>query len=242
MTTATRSFLIVAICLVLAACNNYGEKVSKDFVEVYYKNNITKEQAKRTLDLIYPSWNEEGVRKSIQLTKRNDTVYFRMVINQEKAKNIPDETFLALANGVSASVFDNDPVNVDMTDEKFNTLRTLHFTRIIQESLGEKQTAGNIEVYMQDSIAADLALNLATFIDKADGNSENIKSYKLSKDDDGEFVVSMVSSPERAATVPEEEFYAFAALISDNVFNGAPVTLLLTDGRFAAFRSFRHPQ
>lgn len=242
MTIATRPLLIVALSLVLASCTNYGEKVSKDFVEVYYKDNITKEQAQRTLDLLYPSWNEEGVRKSIQLAKKNDTVYFRMVINQEKAKNIPDETFLALANGISASAFDHAPVNVDMTDEKFNTLRTLHFTRITQEALGEKQTAGNIEVYMQDGIAADLAQDLASFIDKADGNSEDTKSYKLSRGDNGGYVVSMVSSPERAATVPEEEFYAFAALISDNVFSGSPVTLLLTDGQFAAFRSFRHPQ
>jgi hypothetical protein len=58
----SRSLFILVIAVIgLSSCTNYGDKVSKDFVEVYYKDNISKEQAQKTLDLLYPSWNESGI-------------------------------------------------------------------------------------------------------------------------------------------------------------------------------------
>lgn len=234
-------FLLAAGCLLVTSCNDYGEKVSKDFVEVYYKDNVNKAQAQQTLDLLHPSWNEEGNKKSVQLVKKNDTVHFRMVVNTEKVKSMQDETFLLLANGVSTAVFNNAPVNVDLTDDRFNTLRTLHFKKIETQQGLSKQTAGNIEVYLQEGIAEAEASELAAFLDKTDGDNDVTKSFHLAREENG-YRVSMVSTPERSSTVPEEEFYALAALISDKVFNGAPVSLLLTDQNFAPYQSFKHPR
>ncbi len=127
--------LFIITTLTIASCSNYGDKVSKGVVEIYYKDNITKEQAEKTLEILYPSWNQSGTQKSVQLLKRADTVYFRMVIDEEKAKGIGDETYLLLGNGLSISVFNNEPVNVELTDNRFNTLRTLHFEKIETEAL-----------------------------------------------------------------------------------------------------------
>ncbi len=121
--------LFIITTITITSCSNYGDKVSKDFVEIYYKDNITKEQAEKTLEILYPSWNQSGTKKSVQLVKKADTVYFRMVIDEEKAKGIADETYLMLGTGLSMSVFNNAPVNVDLTDNRFNTLRTLHFEK-----------------------------------------------------------------------------------------------------------------
>ncbi len=126
--------LFIITTITITSCSNYGDKVSKDFVEIYYKDNISKEQAEKTLEILYPSWNQSGTKKSVQLVKKADTVYFRMVIDEEKAKGIADETYLLLGTGLSMSVFNNAPVNVELTDNRFNTLRTLHFEKIETDS------------------------------------------------------------------------------------------------------------
>lgn len=131
---APHLLLFIISTFTIASCSNYGDKVSKDFVEIYYKDNITKEQAEKTLEILYPGWNQSGTKKSVQLVKKADTVYFRMVIDEEKAKGIADETYLLLGTGLSMSVFNNEPVNVELTDNRFNTLRTLHFEKIETES------------------------------------------------------------------------------------------------------------
>jgi hypothetical protein len=127
MKRTTRLALISLIILIFSSCTNYGDKVAKDYVEIYYKDGITELQAQKTLDILYPSWNEAGNKKSVQLTKKADTIYFRMVINEEKAKDIKDEAYLLLGAGLSASIFNDAPVNIDLTDNRFNTIRTLHF-------------------------------------------------------------------------------------------------------------------
>ena len=126
--------LFIITTITITSCSNYGDKVSKDFVEIYYKDNISKEQAEKTLEILYPSWNQSGTKKSVQLVKKADTVYFRMVIDEEKAKGIADETYLLLGTGLSMSVFNNAAVNVELTDNRFNTLRTLHFEKIETDS------------------------------------------------------------------------------------------------------------
>ena len=130
---------ISIIALLFSSCTNYGDKVAKDFVEIYYKDGITGEQAQKTLEILYPSWNEAGNKKSVQLTKNADTIYFRMVINEEKAKDIKDESYLMLGAGLSMSVFNNEPVNVELTDNRFNTLRTLHFQPIETSTLNDAE-------------------------------------------------------------------------------------------------------
>ena len=70
------SLLLVTI---LFSCSKNGDKVSQDFMEVYYKDGITKQEAQKALDYFLPRWKEkdgETARKSIQLTKNGDTINF----------------------------------------------------------------------------------------------------------------------------------------------------------------------
>ncbi len=235
-------FAAIAAISLLSSCQNYGDKVSKDFVEVYYKDNITKEQAQQTLELLHPSWNEPGNKKSVQLAKVNDTITFRMVINQEKAKDIPDESYLLVANNLSGTVFKGEPVNVDLTSNSFETIRTLHFQKmdLKEEDYGEKVSTGNIDVYALNGFDVSQANTLARYLDEIDGNESNTKSFQASKNDNGIYTVNMVSDPANSAALDDKEFYNLAALISDNVFNGAPVILQLTSNTFEPYKSFKH--
>jgi len=42
--------LSLLVSILFFACSNHGDKVSKDFMEVYYKEGISKEQAEKSLD------------------------------------------------------------------------------------------------------------------------------------------------------------------------------------------------
>lgn len=238
--TSTPIFILLVAVLALSSCSNYGDKVSKDSVEVYYKENISKQQAQQTLDLLHPSWNESGTQKSVQLTKSGDTVSFRMVINEQKAKDVKDESYLLLANGISSSVFNGSPVNVDLTNDKFETLRTLHYKKMDVDDYGTKFSSGNIEVYTKEGFSEKEAEALAGFIDRMDGDAADTKSFQAGKDGNGLCTISMVSSPERSAALPDKEYYVLAGLLSDSVFNGAPVILHLTDDTFKPYQTFKH--
>ncbi len=231
--------LLLLVIASLFSCTNYGDKLSKDNVEVYYKDGIKKEEAQKTLDLLYPSWNESGNQKSVQLARKTDTVFFRMVIDEEKAKAIGDEIYLQLANEISEAAFKGVPVNVDLTNNTFESIRILSFKKMDVENYGTKIKKGNIEVYSLGDISKEEAALLAAFLDNIDGDAPDVKSFQADKNKDGIYIVNMVSPRERSATLPESEFYVLAGLLADSVFNGATTLLQLTDESFKPYQSFK---
>ena len=131
-------FIIVLALLCFTSCNNYGKKATKGHIETYYKEGITEDQAKRASEVMY-NVDEEAhnakSQKSFQLCKVNDTVCFRMVVNSEKAKEIGDFSFLAIANIISDSVFNGAPVNMDLTNNKFESIKTIAYKKIGLEDI-----------------------------------------------------------------------------------------------------------
>jgi hypothetical protein len=129
-------FIVLPLLLVigLAACTNYGKKATKGHVEIYYKDGISQEQAQKAADFLYgidvSVNNNTTVKKSIQLIKEGDTVNFRMVIDKKKLSGVNDENFYALGNVISDSLFGGKPVNVDLTDNTFKTIRTMHYKKM----------------------------------------------------------------------------------------------------------------
>ncbi len=127
--------LIVIICL--TGCGNYGKKVNHGHVEVFYKGSITEEQAQKTADLFYmmDANNTAGIKKSMQLCVEKDSFCFRMVVDEKKLASVPDDAFSAMGNVLSDSVFNGKPVNVDLTDNQFKTIRTVHYQKIDFDAL-----------------------------------------------------------------------------------------------------------
>lgn len=234
--------LAIFITAGLLACSNYGKKVSKDYLEVYYKDGATKEDAQKTLDLLYPLWKStegKSASKSIQLTKTGDTINFRMVIDKDKLSQIEDETFYTMSQLFSDSLFSGKPVNMVLTDNKLKAIRTLVYKKMETENdWGEKVTAGNIEVYCKDGFSKKEAQALANFLEKDMGSPASIISFQVAKDKDQFIFVRMVSSEEKAASIDAAVFNEMAASISDNVFNGEHVMFELTDNKFNAFKTF----
>lgn len=239
-----RSLMIVLLFAAgLAACSNYGKKVSQDYLEVYYKEGITKEQAQKTLDFLYPLWKEKSGKtntKSIQLTKAGgDTINFRVVTDKDKLKGMDDETFYSMANVFSDSIFNGAPVNIVFADKTFKTVRSLAFKKTVAPAdFGEKTTSGNIEVYAND-ISAQTAQELAAFLNKTVAPANTI-SFQISKNEGGVYVLKMVSTPEKASSLTDEDFNDISSKVSDEVLSGAPLIFQLTDDTFKPFRTFEY--
>jgi hypothetical protein len=239
-----RHFLFALLAaLVLTACTNYGDKVTKDYLEIFYKEGIPKEKAEELLTFLYPAWKAPGEtvtpKKSVQLTKAGDSIYFRMVADKEKIKDVSDEVLYLLGNVLSDSVFDGTPVNVQLTTNTFETIRTLYYTKMASEEFGEKVSSGNIEVYC-NGVSTELGTQMAEFLDLSDNTTQS-KSFQLDTDAAGYYRVRMVSSPELAAKVDDAVFYELAGTLSDSVFMNANVVFQLTNQQFEPFKTINFP-
>lgn len=125
--------LLITSALIIAACTNYGKKATHGHIEFYYKDGITAEQAQHAADLFY--WidsisNNKKTEKSVQLVKNNDTICFRMVVDEKKAKDMPDDTFNAIGTMFSDSVFNHAPVKMELTDNTFKTIHAVVYKKI----------------------------------------------------------------------------------------------------------------
>jgi len=237
--------LLLAICL--SACTDHGTKLKKDYLEVYYKEGISKELAQKTLDFLYPLWKEESgktPRKSIQLAKAGgDTISFRAVIaDKKKAEEMGDETMYEMANELSVKLFDGAPVNIVLTDNKFKPQRTLVFKKntVTEEAgYGEKVTSGNVEVYATDEFSRNEARKLADYLND-EVKPDIIISFQLTVDEQQNPVVRMVSSPEKASQLDDAEYQEMARQLSAEIFKGGPLVFQLTDETFKPFKTFYH--
>jgi PBP1b-binding outer membrane lipoprotein LpoB len=130
------SFLIpvLALTLLISSCNNYGKKVKKEHIETYYKDGITEAEAQKTADMMFMiDANNAKTQKSFQLEKVDGKIHFRMVVIDEKVDKTKDINFLAVSNIVSDSVFNGAPVDMDLTNNKFEVIRTIPYRKVTDE-------------------------------------------------------------------------------------------------------------
>ncbi|MGB3005566.1 MAG: hypothetical protein WBC06_03590 [Chitinophagaceae bacterium] len=242
-----RIILSALFAMLFVSCTNYGKKVKSGHVDVYYKEGISKEDAEKTADLLYRSDvavnNNTTDTKSIQIIKRDDTVCFRMVVQKEKLEMVSEEIFQSMGNVLSDSIFNGKPVNIDLTDNKFKTIKTIHYKKIeeTEQEFGKKFTSGNVEVFAEN-FSNDASQELADFLEK-EFKPENVISFKVSQPDNDYIQVKMASTEEKAAGVTEADMQDLAAKISQNVLTNAPIVFHLTDIMFNTIKKTGyHPE
>ncbi|MFN8252558.1 MAG: hypothetical protein U0V75_11825 [Ferruginibacter sp.] len=125
---------VLSATLLLVSCSNYGKKVKKGSVEVYYKEGIAETEASRTAqvlsDVDKAENNNTEQTKSVQLIKVKDTVVFRMVADKAKAAEIGDFPFQAIGTIISDSVFKGKPVLVELTDNTLTTYKKIPYLKL----------------------------------------------------------------------------------------------------------------
>lgn len=134
--------LLLSVSVIFSACDNYGKKATKGPVEVYYKEGINETEAQKTANLLAdidsPN-NTAKVTKSMQLIKITDTVCFKMVASKEKLVGVNDMAFEVIGNMIADSVFNGKPVNVELTDDKFNTFKKIIYKKLDFNNLPEQK-------------------------------------------------------------------------------------------------------
>lgn len=240
--------LIMLSAVLLAACSNYGKKVKEGHIEVYYKSGITERQAQKTAKILYEADKEGGNepnRKSFQLYKKDENIFLKMVVDEKNADKVPDESFIAIANLVSENVFDGSPVEMELTDNKFNPIRTIVNKKtnpddINREAFGEKVTSGNTEVYYKGAPATEVQ-KLADYLNNY-FNPESTYSFQLLKDDIENYTVKMVGNPDKIQTLPGSFFEELCSGICNDVLHVPSLTFEMTDATFKPKRTYNYPE
>lgn len=233
----------------LAACTNYGKKVTDGNIEVYYKDGFTKSEAEKTaraLSELDKSNGNKSTRKSFQLTRESDTITLRMVVNEEKARQMEDDAFNAIAQVISEKVFGNKPVAMQLTDKKFKTIRDIAYKEPAMSiddantrAFGEKVIVGKTEVYIQGDAKPE-AEKLAAYLEDY-FKPQDTYSYQLLKDEAGNYTVKMVGNPDKINTLPVSLFEEVSQGICDKVLSVPSVTFEMTDTRFNSLRTYHYP-
>ena len=233
--------------LMLAACTNYGKKVKEGHIEVYYKEGITQQEAEKTAKALYDADSKAGndpARKSFQLSREGDTVLLRMVVDQSRAKEMGDENFSPIALMISENAFNGKPVNMELTDTKFKTIRSIAYQKTATEDInvaafGEKITDGNTEVYYKGA-STDEANRLAAFMNEY-FKPETTYSFQLLKDEKENYIVKMVGNPEKINTISVSLFEEVCRGICDKVLSVPAITFEMTDAEFNTIRTYNYP-
>ncbi len=233
----------LVLAFALMACTDYGKKVSSSNIEVYYKEGISKEQAEKTAQLFVMALNasnpNDKATKSFQLQKTGDTVLLKMVADKSKLGTVGDESFYAISTLLSDSVFAGGPVNLTLTDNKFEGFKNFTFQKAATSSWGDKYESGNVELYADgigSMTAKELAAYLETYFDPA-----NTFSFQVSKNEQGDPVIKMVIDPAKINTITKADMADASSKISEKIFNGSAVVFALTDDQFNTLRSFSYP-
>ncbi len=245
-----RIILLLLVAIPFISCKNYGTKVKKGNIEVFYKEGITADEAGNTADMIRQldasgGSNDTTVRRSFQLLRSGDTVTLRMVVNENKYQSIGDESFRAIANMVSEKVFTGKPVNMELTNTTFKTLKHLAYKKADQTedvnaaTFGEKVTEGKTEVYAKGANADESTL-LAGYLNDY-FKPEVIYSFQLVKDEKGNYTVKMVGNPDKINTLDNKFFEDVCKGICDKVLSVPSVSFEMTDTKFNPLRTFNYP-
>lgn len=239
--------LFLVAILTLSACSNYGKKVKSSNIEVFYQDGITEEQAQLTANLIYSldtNPDTKDNKKSFQLTLGGgDTILCKMVVNEEKVDEVPIESFQTIGSMISNKVFNDKPVNLILSTNKFKPIKTVQFTKMnspdTESGYGEKITSGNIELFVTKAANMQDAEALASLLDR-EMSPSNMISFQLTKNEDGLNKVRMVSSADKVAGLDDETVLTMAATISSGVFNGNPIVFEFTDSEFNTIKTFNY--
>ena len=125
-----KTILYIMVFLLLLSCSGYGDKLQYLQTEVYYTSKVDKVEAEKLGEFLVRSEFAGDNEKSIQLSK-NDTnghYQFRMVTSKEAAESKSYETIFKLyAKQLSDSVFNKQPVDFHVCDNKFKTLKVIPF-------------------------------------------------------------------------------------------------------------------
>lgn len=178
--------LLFTVCAIstLQSCHlffsDYGEKMTFGAGELFYKDGVTGDEAKKLGDyLLSEGFFTEENPNSVQITKKDDVYIFHMVTKDEYVK---DDNFAQtagfMAMDLSTDVFDKAKVNIELADENFKTQKEIPCP-------GIRIDRDSTFIYRRFEVDADIANEVTDYLVEIEfiGNQPTVISYGIEGDD-----------------------------------------------------------
>ena len=119
---------IISVVLLIQACSQNGNKLKFGNGELFYTEEVQKSDAQKLGEYLLKEgfFNEE--KRTVQIDKNGKTWDFRMVV-KKGAEDDDQFTYLFgfFSAQLSKAVFNNDPVDIHLCNEKLETLKLIPF-------------------------------------------------------------------------------------------------------------------
>jgi len=220
-----KKLAILSVLLFVISCQNYGDKLTFNGTEVYYKNGVTKAQATQLGEFLIKEEFADGETKSVQflIDEKTKNLTFRMVADEKVINTLSDFVFTTFSRDLSNEF--KRPVDFQTCDNTFKTLKT-YYNKDVPKMINAKKT----QVLYTKNVTIVEAQKLADFLIESDfANDKNPKTIELDKANNA-YLFRMVVYE---GAEKEEDNIAtlglFAKEISKNVFDNKNVILHMCD-------------
>lgn len=248
---------LVAISLItLSSCTNYGKKVtfSSHKGEVYYKGDGVNENDAKAVGKFLEEekyfLNDDQTR-SVQLIKNDKKIEARFVVNEKKlaeVKNV-DAIFEMIGAQMSKQVFNEVPVDIIYTDDKFKDIKTIAYNKKVLESnsvLDElkamnKKEVFNNTLFFSNDITSEEAASLAAYLagEEFFTNSSNNDFIIDKKGDNG----IHIRAPFQTSFLDEDglqKIKAFAEKMKTELFENNNMDFEVLDEKMESVKTFTY--
>lgn len=219
--------LIFIAILSLNACSFYGDKMTFNGTDVYYKGGVTKTEATKLGNYLVASEFTDGNAKSVQLVrnKENNRLTFRMVVNEDAANSTANDTMFELFAMEISKEF-NEPVDFETCDSRFKTIKTFY-----SENRQKIMKSNATDVLYSPNVSEEIAQKTADFLIKYGYSNNDPKTVSIDKINDTYIFKSVV----RPGTEKDESSLAIFTLLrdvmKDSVFGGKNLEWHLSDDK-----------
>lgn len=211
----------------------YGPMVKHGNYEIYYVEGATKDDATRAAEALAKNSPFEH-RTSGQLKKKTDGFVYRAVIKNEFQNDEKTHRGLEIdATRLSRDGFNGLPIEIDVCDDKFRTIKSLPPRADIRYGVIDNKA----EVFFAKAEEKEDAVRLAGHFAEQTKNSPTVVSFKLAHRDPKTVEVHVSFKKELIADPNiDTTLQADIRDLKEKVFPGRDVELHLTDEFFDVAR------
>jgi len=216
--------ILTLVLITLISCQKYGDKLSFNGTEVYYKDGVSKDQATQLGNYLIKKGFATGDTKSVQfvINKETKNLTFRMVVDKNVA-NKSDYLFTSFSRELTKEF--KQPVDFELTDNKFKTLKTF-----LNKDVPDIMEAKKTQILYTKNVTKEETQKLADYLISSDfSDDKNGKTIAFDKQNSNYIFKMVVYKGAEKDTSNVTLLGLFAKELSENVFEDKPVILYMCD-------------
>lgn len=137
---------LLALAATISGCDTFGKKLTFKKGELYYTENVDQAQAQKLGEFfVDKGYFTDRKPVSVQLDRKKGTFQVRMaVVDDYKSKKaVYPKSYELMAAMISQQVFDGQPVEIHLTDDRLKTREVIQpdatFAKLLKLSRQSKQ-------------------------------------------------------------------------------------------------------